>query len=184
MTQSFDPTPSPVQTPAASPAQPTDQQMIVAGLIRRMRGGAANFYWIAALSAINTFLAIVQSDTRFVVGLAVTQFVDAIAYLIGQDAPEARTILLVISFVIDLVILGIFVLFGYFASQGRKWAFITGMVLYAVDAVLMLVFQDWLSVGFHLFFLWGLFGGLRALNELQKFVPQKRSDFPQNIGVS
>ena len=184
MTQSFDSAPPPVQTPVGSPIPANDPQIIVAALIRRMKGGAANFYWIAGLSAINTVLAVVQSDTRFVIGLAVTQFVDALAFLLGQDAPESRSILLGIAVVIDLVILGIFVLFGYFASQGRSWAFLIGMILYAVDALLMLVFQDWLAFGFHLFFLWGLFGGLRALNQLQQFGPQKTADFPQNIGVS
>jgi hypothetical protein len=48
----------------------------------------------------------------------------------------------------------------------------------------MLVFQDWLGLAFHAFFLWGLFNGLSALNQLQKYLPQKVSDFPQNIGVS
>lgn len=184
MTQSFDSAPPPAQTPIGSPVPVTDQQMAVAALIRRMKSGAANFFWIAGLSAINTILAVVQSETRFVIGLAVTQFVDALAFLIGQNAPESKMILLGIAVVIDLVILGIFVLFGYFAGRVHRWAFITGMILYAVDAVLMLVFQDWLAFGFHLFFLWGLFGGLSALNQLQKLTPQKPSDFPQNIGVS
>lgn len=184
MTQSFDSAPPPVQTPVGAPVPPNNVEMIVPELVRRVKGGAANFYWIAGLSAINTVLAVMQSDTRFVMGLAVTQFVDALAFLIGQDSPGSRTILLGISVVIDLVILGIFVLFGYFASQGRRWAFIIGMILYAVDTLLMLFFQDWLSFGFHIFFLWGLFGGLRALNQLQKFLPQRTSDYPQNIGVS
>jgi len=41
----------------------------------------------------------------------------------------------------------------------------------------MFVFQEWMGVLFHLFFLWGLFNGLRALNQLQKLLPQ-------SIGVS
>jgi len=184
MTQSFDSAPPPVQTPMGAPVSAVDQQSVIAVLMRRMRAGASNFYWIAALSAINTILALVQSETRFVVGLAITQFVDAFAYLVGQEVPEARTILLVVAFVVDLVVIGIIVLFGYLSGKGRRWAFITGMILYAVDALLMLIFQDWLAFGFHLFFMWGLYGGLRALNELQKFLPPKPSEFPQNIGVS
>jgi hypothetical protein len=184
MTQSFDSAPPPVQTPIATPTSPTNEQALLAQLSRRVKGGASNFYWIAALSLINTILALVQNDTRFVVGLAVTQFVDGIAYFVGQDLPEARTIVLGIAFVIDLVILGIFVLFGYFAGKGRRWAFLTGLILYGVDTIIMLAFQDWLGFGFHLFFLWGLIGGIRALNQLQKLLPQKPSDFPQNIGVS
>jgi MFS family permease len=184
MTQSFDSAPPPVQTPSSTPVPPANQQLVIAELMRRTKGGASNFFWIAALSVINTFLALAQSDTRFVVGLAVTQFIDGVAYFVGQDRPEARTIMLLIAFVIDLVIIGIFVLFGYLARKGRRWAFIAGLILYAIDAMLMLVFQDWLGFGFHLFFLWGLFNGLRALNQLQQFLPRRTSDFPQSIGVS
>lgn len=184
MTQSFDSAPPPAHTPVTAPASPTNEQVLLAQLSRRVKGGASNFYWIAALSLINTLLAVAESDTRFVIGLAVTQFVDGVAYFVGQDLPEARTIVLGIAFVMDLVILGIFVLFGYFGGKGRRWAFITGLVLYGVDTILMLAFQDWLGFGFHLFFLWGLIGGLTALNQLQKLLPQKASDFPQNIGVS
>jgi hypothetical protein len=184
MTQSFDSAPSPLQTPPIASAPPTNQQLAIANLMRRTRSGASNFYWIAALSLINTILAVAESQTRFVIGLAVTQFVDAFAYVVGQDTPALKTMLLVIAFVIDFVIIGLFALFGYLSTKGRRWAFITGIVLYAFDAVLMLIFQDWLGLAFHAFFLWGLFNGLNALNQLQKFLPPKTSDFPQSIGVA
>lgn len=159
-------------------------QMMLADLTRRMRGGAANFFWIAGLSVVNSVLAFTGSDTRFVIGLAVTQFVDALASIISKDVPEASTILTIIAVVIDLVVVGIFAFFGYFARTGRRWAFIIGMMLYAFDALVMLVFQDWLAFGFHLFFLFGLFNGLRALNQLQRIAtPKSISDFPQNIGT-
>jgi hypothetical protein len=180
MTQPFDSVP----TPIVQAGPPTNQQVVLVQLLRRMKSGASNFYWIAALSAINTVLALFESQTRFVVGLAATQFVDALASIVGKDAPQAKPILLAIALILDLAIIGIFVLFGYLSGKGRRWAFITGIVLYAIDAVLMLVFQDWLGLAFHAFFLWGLFNGLSALNQLQKYLPQKVSDFPQNIGVS
>jgi len=182
MNQSFDPT-------QAQPAAPdvtaqTNQVLAVATLTRRMTGGASNFFWIAALSVINSVLAIVGSNTRFVIGLGITQFVDAVAQFAGQDVPQAKTIITIVAILIDLVAVGIFALLGYFARKGRRWAFITGLVLYALDTLLMLLFQDWLGLGFHVFFLVGLFGGLRALNELQKIsMPKSVPDFPQNIGV-
>ena len=181
MTESFN------STPPARPdfAPPTNQAIAIATLTRRMAGGAANFFWIAGLSVINSVLAFVGSNTRFVIGLGFTQFIDAVAHLVGRDVPQANTILTVVAFLIDLVIVGLFAFFGYFSRKGHRWAFITGMILYALDAMLMFVFQDWLAFGFHLFFLFGLFGGLRALNQLKKMTaPQKVSDFPQNIGAS
>jgi predicted MFS family arabinose efflux permease len=84
---------------------------------------------------------------------------------------------------LSIMIAGLFALFGYFASQGKRWAFHAGMVLYAVDGLIMLYFADWIGVLFHGFFLWGLFGGLRALGQLQELSSQKQTGFPQNIGV-
>ncbi len=41
-------------------------------------------------------------------------------------------------------------------------------VLYVLDALLMLVFQDWLGAGFHAFVLWGLWRGLAASRQLRR----------------
>jgi len=184
MTQAFDPTPAQPQSTSDFTAQ-TNQALAVAALTRRVTGGASNFFWIAGLSVINSVLAVVGSNTRFVVGLGITQFIDAIAQLVGQDAPQTKTVITIIAILIDLVVVGIFAFFGYFAGKGRRWAFITGMILYAFDTLIMLAFQDWLALGFHIFFLFGLFKGLQALNQLQKItMPKPAPDFPQNIGVS
>ena len=187
MNQSFDPAPQASEPPMSERALELQRvQAAIADLTRRMKGGAANFYWIAGLSVINTVLSVVGSDTRFVIGLGITQLVDAIAYYGRLEAPEAGSMLTLIAVLIDLVIIGLFVLFGYFAVRGRRWAFIVGMALYTLDALLMLAFQDWLGLGFHGLFLFGLFGGLRALNELNKLQNRAQptvSDFPQNIGA-
>lgn len=184
MNPSFDPGSQASQPPMSDRALELQRlQAAIAELTRRMKGGASNFFWIAGLSAINTVLSIVGSDTRFVIGLGITQFVDGVAYYAGLEVPEASTILTIIAVLIDLVIVGIFVLFGYFAAKGRRWAFIAGMILYAIDALLILILQDWLGLAFHVFFLFGLFGGLRALNDLQKLEKPAVADFPQNIGA-
>lgn len=184
MNPSFDPNPQASEPPMSERALELHRlQAVSAELTRRMKGGAANFFWIAGLSAINTVLSIVGSDTRFVIGLGLTQIVDAIAYYAGLEVPEARVILTLIAVLIDLVVIGLFALFGYFAARGRRWAFLIGMILYVIDALLMLAFQDWLGLGFHIFFLFGLFGGLRALNELKKLEQPAVADFPQNIGA-
>src|SRR5438067_7750738 len=43
-----------------------------------VRGGASWFYWIGALSIINTLVAMSGNGTRFIFGLGITQFIDAI----------------------------------------------------------------------------------------------------------
>jgi hypothetical protein len=58
------------------------------------------------------------------------------------------------------------------------------MILYALDAALMLWVQDWMGVLFHLYFLWLLFSGLTAFNKLRAMpAPQPAADVSQNIGT-
>ena len=184
MTQSFDPTPPqpPMMDERALAAQRL--QAAIADLTRRMKSGANNFYWIAGLSVINSLVLEFGGNSYFVVGLAGTLIVDSIFVEAASQLPDAAIFLKLIGLAISIVIAGIFALFGFFASKGKRWAFITGMIFYGLDAVIMLLFQDWIGVLFHGFFLWGLFGGLRALSELHKLAPpQPAGDFPQSIGM-
>jgi hypothetical protein len=56
------------------------------------------------------------------------------------------------------------------------------MVFYGIDTLIMLALQEWKGLIIHLFFMYALFTGLRALNQLKKFEPARQTDFPQNIG--
>ena len=104
---------------------------------------------------------------------AIGNHVDAIVLTLPTVVPPiTQGLLRGIGLLIDLAIDAVFVMFGLFAAREKKWAFITGMVLYALDGILMVVFKDFLGFGFHLFFLWLLFIGLRALNQLNKSYPR------------
>jgi hypothetical protein len=155
-----------------------------ADLQRKLKAGANNFYWIAGLSVINSLVFIFGGGITFVVGLGITQLVDGFAYGFAQSIPVYAILFRAIGFMISILISGVFVLFGVFAAKAKKWSFIIGMVLYSLDAILMLVFKDFLGFGFHLFFLFLLYGGLRALTQIEKNVPQTIHDpsFPKTIG--
>ena len=183
MTQSLDPNPQPSHAIATNTSLPINREAAVAEITQRMKRGANNFYWIAALSVINSILPMTGSGTYFVIGLAVTLMVDGMTIGLSESLPDVSVIVKIIGLVLSILIAGVFALFGFFASQGRRWAFLVGMVLYGLDGLIMLAFADWIGVLFHGFFLWGLFGGWRALGELQKMSSQKQTDFPQNIGV-
>lgn len=167
------------------PEQPK-QMSPAAQLARRASSGAASFYWVAGLSVINTLLSVFNTGRYFVVGLAASLLADGIFLGMAEMYPETQMVAKLLDIVVSVLIAGIFVFFGYMASRGRRWAFIAGMVLYGLDALLMLAFQEWVGLIFHLFFLWSMVSGLRALNQLLKFQPPKTqpSDFPQNISVS
>ena len=132
-------------------------------------GGANWFFWIAGLSLLNSVILIAGGNWRFVIGLGITQFVDGFVHaLTSEIEPQAAMVFKVLGFIVALGIAGIFVLFGALARRRHRWSFIVGMVLYALDGFLLLFFQDYLGVGFHLLALFGLYNGLRASNELKR----------------
>ena len=131
----------------------------------RFKGGANWFYWIAALTMINSVLYLSGSGWGFIVGMGITQIIDSIALAFADESPSITP--KVIAFVLDLVVAGVAVLFGVLAGKRMTWAFIVGMVLYAIDGLLFLIVQDFLSFGFHIFVLVCMFLGLKALFQLQ-----------------
>jgi hypothetical protein len=133
----------------------------------KMRSGANWFFWIAGLSVVNTVILLMEGDRHFVVGLGITQLVNGIALAIAKQNPETATIGKAVAFVLTLLVSTVVGAFGLGARRGWAWIFILGMVLYLVDGLLFILFEDWMSVGFHLFALWGIFGGLRASRELK-----------------
>ena len=60
-----------------------------------------------------------------------------------------------------------FVALGYFARRFSVAAFVAGMVLYALDALLFVIVGDWIAVGFHAFVLFMLWGGLSMLRAMR-----------------
>ncbi len=150
--------------------------MALAGLQRQVKSGASNYYWIAALSVTNSLGALFDLGINFVIGLGLTQLVDGIAWGIAEEISEASVVIRSLGLITSIGISAIFVAFGYFAVKGHRWAFIVGMIFYALDGFLLLAFQDWFGFGFHLFLLWGLFSGLQALKKLQSFLPKSPID--------
>ncbi|MEW5940289.1 MAG: hypothetical protein AB1750_11540 [Chloroflexota bacterium] len=168
-----------IQPPVYDPAAMAEMERrtAVMNVARQVKSGASNFYWIAGLSVINSLVTIFGGGFYFVMGLGVTLVIDSVAKGISEEL-GGNPVLLGMGFLFSLVFDLIFVGLGYFAVKGRRWAFIAGMVLYGLDAVLMLVFQDWLGFGFHLFFMWGIWQGLNALGRLKALEPKNPMAVP------
>lgn len=135
-----------------------------------VRKGAAWFYWIAGLSLVNTLLFIFGANINFLIGLGATQLITAIALGIGDAIGSKGGMMAVkiVALVASVAIAGAVALFGYFAAKGNRWLFIVGMILYALDGLLLLAFREWAGFLFHLLALWGLYTGLRATLRLEK----------------
>jgi len=111
--------------------------------------GAKIFYTIAGFTAINTVLMFI--GIRFAIG-------------VGNFRLTGATLGTVI--VVNLIGAGVFVLLGVFTQGGSKIAFLTGMLLYAGDLVLLLMNDAGLhiiSIVIHGLFLFYLFSAFREL---------------------
>ena len=137
----------------------TDKPQAAAS-IAQMKSGASWFYWVAVLSLVNSVSAFAGSTWRFILGLGITQVIDEFGRNLGTAGKG-------VALVLDLLAAGILVLFGIFGNKGHSWAFIVGMILFALDGVIFLLEQDWLGVGFHAFILFCLFRGFTACRELK-----------------
>ena len=138
---------------------------------QQFESGANWFFWIAGLSLINTVIILVNGQWSFIIGLGVTQIVDVLAVGFAQEAGSGALVIKAMALFIDLCITGTFVIFGVLSRKKYEWSFILGMILYALDGLLFLLIGDFLSLGFHAFALWGLYGGYegcRKFKEIEK----------------
>jgi len=143
-------------------------QEIESQLSSQHHSGAQWFYWIAALSLLNSAASWFGTDWGFVIGLGITQVFDAFATVLQEElGPAVR----VAAFAGSLVVAGSFVLFGIVASRRSGLAYVLGMTLYALDGALFLLVGDWLSVGFHVFALFFIARGFQACRKLDSMAP-------------
>lgn len=129
----------------------------------RMRSGANWFYWIAAVSLINSIILIGGGAWNFIFGLGITQVVDGV--LQGMSQTNEFTAFTVVALMVNVLIAGMFAAFAYFGGRGSVLMFIAGIFLYALDGVLYLVLGEYLGAGVHAFALFFIIRGLMAAVE-------------------
>jgi len=131
---------------------------------RTAQRGGRWFYWIAGLSVINSLIVLNGSNTHFVVGLGITEMFDVAGRNLHGNGQS-------VALVLSIAIAGVFGLFGYFACKMQQWSFLTGMVLYGLDALLLLSVKDLPSAGFHALALYFLFKGFTAARNYSSIKP-------------
>jgi hypothetical protein len=129
-----------------------------------MKSGASWFYWIAALSTINSVVYMSGSNWSFLAGLGLTQLAEAfVDVAIDNGAPPA---LKAVALVFSLILVAVFGFFGYYANRGSSAAFIVGIGIYILDGLLILLLGDLLAAGFHAFALFFIIRGFLACRTL------------------
>jgi hypothetical protein len=74
---------------------------------------------------------------------------------------------------LDVVIAALFVVFGYFAAKAQTWAFVSGLVLYAIRAVLQFfTFFSFISLAIRIYLMYRIFQGLQACIQLNQVEAQ------------
>lgn len=154
--------PSPAPPLPPSPAAPNPEIVKRINLENQLKGGASWFFWIAALSLINSIVVHSGSTWGFFAGLGITQVIDAL----GMN--WEGVVVTVITLGLNVLVAAIFVAFGYFGRKRVVWMYILGMILYALDGLIFAVISAWLELGFHIFALLMMYGGLYAHFELRK----------------
>jgi hypothetical protein len=155
-------TTDPPNAAGSASAGPPRAPSPAAGQLRLIRSGANWFIWIAGLSLVNSALFAIGSNWAFFLGLGATQFVDAF----GKEIITGTTGQ-VMALVVDVLIAGIFVGIALIARNGTQWAFIAGMVLVLLDALLLAWVTDWAAVAFHGLALYFMFRGFQASRRLR-----------------
>ena len=141
---------------ASAPPAGTDPRVPV---ILRMRRGAGWFLTIAILSGVNSLLQIFDAKIRFIFGLGITQVVDALGHGGSQNG-------MILTIALDGIFIAMLILCSKWAKAGSQGAFLGGMIAYALDGVLLLLFSMWLDAAVHAYALWMIWQGYSAAREL------------------
>lgn len=153
--------------PPAATTPSADPQLAV--LTKRRDVGANWFFWIAALSVINSGAVLLGADRTFSLGLAFTLIVDTLTHDAGSQGLSAAavTVVRMLGLGFNLLVVGCTVLWGVLARKGYSWAFWVGGILYLLDTCIYLLVRDPLGIILHIWALISLWSGLKANQQLQ-----------------
>lgn len=142
----------------AAPARVSEQaQSPIAvaspSFLTRISTGPACFYWIAALTVLNSIVVISGWSLHFAIGLGITAGIDVKAKELGAAGA-------VLDLLISGTIAGIFTVLGNLASKRIRWAFLAGIALYGVDGLVCLAANDILGAALHAYTIFAVSRGL------------------------
>jgi hypothetical protein len=123
--------------------------------------GAGWFFWLAILSVINSLVVYFYNTPNTPVALGITQWLD------GTHA-GIKSALSTEALVVNLLIAGALAMFGVLARRGSDIAFVVGIFLYAIDAMLVIGLRDFFAFGVHLIGLFFLVKGLLASRHIRE----------------
>ena len=134
-------------------------------LEEQFNSGSSWFYWIAGLSLVNMIMLLVNGRWSFIFGLGITELVDFATYIFSL---ELGSVIYYAGIGINLFILSVFMILGRLSKKGYNWSFIVGIVLYALDGLLLVWLEDYMSALFHVYPLYFIIKGFQANQKLAR----------------
>jgi hypothetical protein len=137
----------------------------------RIRKRANWFFWIAGLSMINSLATLFGANFAFDVGLGITQVVDGILNGLSKNLGGNWSPLRIIDLAIDICIAGVFFIIGMLGKKQMRWPITVGMILYVIDALILMEYKSYFPAVIHvvaLIGIWGCFNSIKDLNNLEK----------------
>ncbi len=133
---------------------------------KRKFGGAHWFYWLGAASIANSLVVFFFNTPNSMAAFGITRWVDGTSGALTAEGVVPP--MLATALVINILIALGFAAFGYLASRGSDLAFVIGIFLYLVDAMLLIGLRDVFGFGFHMVGLYFLMRGLLASRHLRE----------------
>ena len=167
----------PSQFPQSQPIIPQPQKSNPAS-----SNGPGVFYYIAAISLINSLLFIFNYG--FYGSLAITTLITYLGLGLAEAINGGTTVTFIVNgvaFFINAIIAGIVAGFGYLSSKGHSWVYIVGMVAYTLDALIMLWLNEWIVVLIHLYALYLLWRGWSSLRKIKADITKTETISPSVI---
>jgi hypothetical protein len=128
----------------------------------KIKNGSAWFFIIAVLSIVNSIIFYTDGSIYFIFGLGITQLADGFFYSMSD---YFGIIAIVSGLMVNAVLAGLLVYIGFMARKLKNWAFITGMILYGLDTIVFVIFNDQIGILAHVFAFTIIFMSYRALKD-------------------
>jgi hypothetical protein len=106
------------------------------------------------------------------VGMGVTGLFDGLGRALTAEQPDAGWLFTGLALLFSVMLSWVVILFGLLGRKPRPRVVLAGIVLYGLDALLVLVDGDFLAVLFHAYALAKLMEGYRAYRQLAALSPE------------
>lgn len=158
-----------VGLPAGAAGETVLDPAETADLEAKIKSSASWFYWIGALTLINSIVAFCGSEWGFYLGFTALQALDAAVH-------EFSIVVRAGALAFDLIVAIGFGALGIFAAKHHVWAFAAGVVLYGLDSALTLLAVFFggsiLGAALHAWAIISLIIGITTVIQLKKLQKQ------------